>query len=167
MSAQVAAAVLGGIWLLLVSLAVAGLIQRIKSLETAVFRQSQGRKPGSAQALRAIAPDAGARLSITLLTDPGCGICEEVRPVFCELAKDNADPKVQFRLLTMDSSDQDGAGSVRVISDLSTHATLHPGWSPALVLVDSRPQLVAIEPAGSADAVAAVVSSARSWAGAR
>lgn len=161
MTPLVAVVVLQGVALVLVVLALVGLQQNLRRLERRVGRAGARRR--GATELTALRPLDGANLSCVLLVSDHCPICASVLPAFIEPGA--ADRSVERLVLSRVDLTQHDVGPLRTVVDRDLYDALDPGWQPALAMVDAGGEVLAIRPAGSVDAVRALLGTAAERAG--
>lgn len=145
-------------------LASVGLLGRIRILEDAVSKRGRAVKPQQELATSVLMPTGTAAISVTLLVDKGCRVCADALEQFELAARDDDKGNVDYIVLTdHDLLMESRSERPRRILDVVSHASLHPGWTPALVMVDREEGLLRIEPAGSEAAITGVLERARDW----
>lgn len=171
MSVTAAVLVLTWIALAVLALALAGTLRQLRDVQAALV-QARGGSPGRPwSAPPQLCPGPGVAVSIVLLVDESCPSCTGVAQEFARLAGEMAPPATDppsatgpppaaFHLVA-------GAGpqrwrhlagpSLAVHADSSMYRQLDTGWRPALTLLDGDGARLATEPAGSVEAVRALV----------
>lgn len=162
MEALTAAVVLAWLVLVVLAFAMAGLLRQLRDLQVALARSQQG-GPTAGTPTReipaSVRPRAGAAYAVVLVVDNECALCAEIAPVFAGLAAENP-TGLDLLVLGRTSGEKFERleGNARFVVDAAAWHRLDPGWRPALVAVDAEGTVVAAEPAGSEDAVRAVVA---------
>jgi hypothetical protein len=155
MEVLTAAVLLAWLLLVLLAFAMAGLLRQVRDLQAALTRQrGTATRSGLPVSIR---PSAGHAYAAVLLVDDGCPICARVAPAFARLAH-GAPADIDFVLLRRSNSlAWEPPEGVRLVADQAAHHRLDPGWQPAVVVLDADGDVLATEPAGSEEAVRAVV----------
>lgn len=147
------------IWIALLSAAYVDVRQRLAEIDSRVTARGAMRREGRNEALALIKPDERS-ISLTLLVDQGCSVCEQASNTFIELASTAASATCDFAILADVPSSSTSTERIAWIFDLNAHAALHPGWTPALLVAGTDGNLVAVEPVGSESALRGVVARA-------
>lgn len=162
MSPLVAAVILLWILVVLLVFAMAGILRKVRALEqraAAAPAAAPMRDTSEADAVAMVAPRGDQVLSAVLIVEEGCGVCAEVLPRFTAATTEIGSERVDYIVLSNDTeSDYAVPDDVRLIADRQLHAALDPGWFPAILVITDDRVIQAVEPAGSPEAVDALVA---------
>lgn len=158
MSPLAAAVVLLWALVIVLAFAVAGLKQQVRTLETRPRPSTSGN--GALDAVAAVAPVSDKPRAAVMVVRDSCGVCEEMLPEFLASAE-RAQTSLEHVVLAEHDIDL-GDSQVRLVADPEVHASLEPGWFPALLIVTSELRILAAEPVGSPDALRAALDQAAS-----
>lgn len=163
MSPELALLVLLSAVVVILCLASAGLLGRIRALEKAISTRGRATKPQEL-ASAVLMPTNNASISATLLVDKNCRACADALEQFADAARADDTGNVDYIVLAdYELATESQPGAPRRIVDVMSHASLHPGWTPALVMVDRENGLLRVEPAGSEKAITTILERARGW----
>jgi hypothetical protein len=161
MEALVGAVVLAWLALIVLAFAMAGLLRQLRDVQAGLARpvaQVPGQPPVLREIPASVRPRGASAYSVVLLVDENCPICAEVAPVFAQLAAAGS-AALTFVVLGRSRSERyERDERVEYVADAGGYHRLDPGWRPAIVVVDRQARTVVAEPAGSEEAVRAVIA---------
>jgi hypothetical protein len=161
MDALVAAVVLAWLALIVLAFAMAGLLRQLRDIQAGIARpvtQAPGIAPVSREIPESLRPRGTTTYSVVLLVDENCPLCAEVAPVFEQVAAAGSLVLTFVVLGRVRSESYEQDGRIEYVADAGAYHRLDPGWRPAVLAVDSQGRVVAAEPAGSEEAMRAVLS---------
>jgi hypothetical protein len=165
MEALVAAVVLAWLALIVLAFAMAGLLRQLRDVQAGIARPV-GQVPGMAPVRRAVPeslrPRGTTTYSVVLLVDEDCPICAEVAPTFAQIAAAESSALTFVVLGRVESKNYEQDKRISYVADAGGYHRLDPGWRPALIAIDRQGRIVVAEPAGSEEAVRAVISTIHS-----
>jgi hypothetical protein len=161
MDALVAAVVLAWLALIVLTFAMAGLLRQLRDIQAGIARpvaQAPGVAPVSREIPESLRPRGTTTYSVVLLVDENCPLCAEVAPVFEQVAAAGSLDLTFVVLGRVRSESYEQDGRIEYVADAGAYHRLDPGWRPAVLAVDTQGRVVVAEPAGSEEAMRAVLS---------
>lgn len=141
---------IAALWIIVIFLAAAlsGLLREVRKLQERPQRVAPLKDDDIPSVLL---PRSGTRLAAVLIVTEGCPVCTAATATFSsEIARHL---ETLTPVVLADTPRTVDNHNVEVVVEPSIHARFFPGWSPALMFVDQNGTVVALQPAGSEEAI--------------